>query len=72
MEVSLSVKSVQLDKEDVRALLQAIRDCEKATFPDKEIFISCVVPEMKVKDLMNIMASIRPPFAFRSMLKTTK
>jgi len=72
MEVSLSVKSVQLDKEDVRALLQAIRDCEEATFPDKEIFISCVVPEMNVEDLTNILASIRPPFAFRSMLKRTK
>jgi len=47
VKVKLSVRSDQLDKEDVRALLQAIRDCEKATFPDKEIYISCEVSPVR-------------------------
>jgi len=67
VEVKISVRSDQLDKEDVRALLQAIRDCERETFPDKEIFVSCEVPMMNREDLMNILDSIRPPFDFRSL-----
>ena len=72
MKVNVSVRSEQLNKEDVRALLQAIRDCEKANFPDKEIAITCVVPEMQVEDLTYVLESIKPPFAFRSMLKIKK
>jgi len=68
VEANLSVTSDQLNKEDVRALLQAIRDCENVNFPDKEIFISCEVPEMNVEDLRNILDSIRPPFDFRSLI----
>jgi len=68
VKVKLSVRSDQLDKEDVRALLQAIRDCERETFPYKEIYVSCEVPEMNRGDLKNILDSIRPPFEFRSLI----
>jgi len=64
VEVKISVRSDQLDKEDVRALLQAIRDCERATFPNKEIFISCEVPEMTEDDTTDILNSIRPPYRY--------
>jgi len=60
VKVNISVRSDQLDKEDVRALLQAIRDCERATFPEKQTYVSCVIPEMNKKDLKNILDSIRP------------
>jgi hypothetical protein len=40
MITNLSVKSKHLNAEDLRALLQAIRDCEMANFPDKEIHVS--------------------------------
>uniref|UniRef100_A0A6H1Z693 Uncharacterized protein n=1 Tax=viral metagenome TaxID=1070528 RepID=A0A6H1Z693_9ZZZZ len=64
MEVNLSVKSDQLNKEDLRALLQAIRDCEMATFPDKEIYVLCEVPEMTEDDTRDILTSIKPPYGY--------
>ena len=64
MKVNLSVKSDQLNKEDLRALLQAIRDCEMATFPDKEIYVLCEVPEMTEDDVTGILKSIKPPYDY--------
>jgi len=64
VEVNLSVKSDQLNKEDLRALLQAIRDCEMATFPDKEIYVLCEVPEMTEDDMTDILTSIKPPYGY--------
>lgn len=64
MKVNLSVKSDQLSKEDLRALLQAIRDCEKATFPDKEIYVSAEAPELSTDEMTEILTSIKPPYDY--------
>ena len=64
MKVNVSVKSDQLSKEDVRALLQAIRDCEMATFPDKEIHVSAEAPELSTDEMTEILTSIRPPYNY--------
>ncbi len=64
MKVNLSVKSNQLNKEDLRALLQAIRDCEVATFPDKEIYVSAEVPELSTDKMTEILVSIKPPYNY--------
>ena len=64
MKVNLSVKSDQLNKEDLRALLQAIRDCEMATFPDKEIYVSAEAPDMSESDMTDILTSIKPPYNY--------
>ena len=64
MKVNISVKSDQLNKEDLRALLQAIRDCEMATFPDKEIYVLCEVPEMTEDDTRDILTRIKPPYGY--------
>ena len=64
MKVNLSVKSDQLDKEDLRALLQAIRDCEMATFPDKEIYVSVEAPELSTDEMTEILTSIKPPYNY--------
>jgi len=64
VKVNISVKSDQLNKEDLRALLQAIRDCEMATFPDKEIYVLCEVPEMTEDDTRDILTSIKPPYDY--------
>jgi len=62
MKTTIPLQSDQLNKEDVRALLQAIRLCEMATFPDKEIYVRIEVPELSVGDMTEIVKSIKPPF----------
>ncbi|MBA7670191.1 hypothetical protein ES703_78336 [subsurface metagenome] len=64
MKVNLSVKSDQLNKEDLRALLQAIRDCEMATFPDKEIYVAAEAPELSTDEMTEILTSIKPPYNY--------
>jgi hypothetical protein len=48
----------------VRALLQAIRLFEMATFPDKEIRILVDVPELKTSEVNEILKSIKPGFKY--------
>jgi len=62
MKVKLSLTSDQLDKEDIRALLQAIRSCEMATFPEKEIYIMVEVPDLSEDETGEIFRSIKPPY----------
>ncbi|GAI27216.1 unnamed protein product [marine sediment metagenome] len=64
MKINLSVKSDQLNKEDLRALLQAIRDCEMATFPDKEVYVSAEAPELSTDEMTEILTSIKPPYTY--------
>jgi len=64
MKVNFSIKSDQLNKEDIRALLQAIRDCEMATFPEKEIYVSVEAPDMTSEDMTDILTSIKPPYSY--------
>lgn len=62
MKVKVSLTSDQLDKEDLRALLQAIRACEMATFPDKEISIMVEAPDLSMDEMGEILRSIKPPY----------
>jgi len=62
MKVNLSIQSDQLNKEDLCALLQAIRDCEMATFPDKWIYVSAEAPELSADEMTEILMSIKPPY----------
>jgi len=64
MRTNILIKSEELNKEDLRALLQAIRDCETATFPQKHIYISVDAPDMTTEDMKDILTRIKPPFAY--------
>ena len=64
MKVNMSIKTDQLDKEDIRALLQAIRNCEMSTFPEKEIYVSVEAPDMTSEDMTDILMSINPPYDY--------
>jgi len=70
VKIKLTVESQQLDKEELRHLIQAIRDCEQSSFPDKEIFIWVEAPELSAAEASNILASIKP--AYRSGVITIK
>jgi hypothetical protein len=68
MEVKLTIESKQLSKEELRALIQAIRDCEQKSFPDKEIFIWIDAPELSSEDAAEILDSIKPPYKYGTTL----
>ncbi len=60
--VKLTIESQQLTREELRTLIQAIRTCEQASFPDKEIFMLIEVPELSKEECHEILASIKPPY----------
>lgn len=64
MKVKITIESQQLNKGHLRELLQAIRLCERATFPDKEISIWVEVPELSAKESEEILTSIKPPYKY--------
>jgi len=64
MEVKVTIQSKQLSKEELRALIQSIRDCEVKSFPDKEISIRVKVPELSEAECTEILTSIKPPYKY--------
>lgn len=64
MNIKVSVKSKQLDKEELRLLIQGIRTCEQTSFPEKEISIWIEVPELTQAECEEILASIKPPYKY--------
>ena len=62
MHSIITIRSSQLDKDDLGKLLQSLRDCEQANFPDKVISIIIEVPEMPSKESLKILNEIKPAF----------
>lgn len=64
MKVKLIFQSEQLTKEELRCLIQSIRDCEQKSFPDKEISIWIEAPELTNAECSEILTSIKPPYKY--------
>lgn len=64
MKSKFILESDELNKEDLSALLQAVRDCEMKNFPDKAISVTLYVPELSKDDTEDILTSIKPPYKF--------
>jgi len=62
MQVTITIQSKELSKEELQQLIQSIRDCELKAFPDKEIFLWVEVPELTAAECAEILASIKPPY----------
>lgn len=62
MKMNVVVYSEELAKEDIRLLLQSIRDCEQKSFPDKTIAVAVFVPELSMEEVTVILSQIKPPF----------
>jgi|GEM_PF-1534207 hypothetical protein len=60
--MNIIVYSEELSREDIQALLQAIRDCEQKNFPDKAIGIFAVIPFLNSAECTEVLKSIKPPF----------
>ncbi|GAH26775.1 unnamed protein product [marine sediment metagenome] len=70
IRVKVTIQSNQLSKEDLQLLIQAIRDCEQKSFPDREIYIWIDVPELATAEATEILTSIKPPYNERIILTT--
>ena len=64
MEVKVTIQSKALSKEEVRLLIQSIRDCEIKYFPNKEISIWIEMPELTTAECTEILTSIKPPYKY--------
>lgn len=64
MKIKLTIKSDELDKDDLRALLQAIRTIEQTAFKEKKIYVSCEAPDMPTKDMAEVLSKIDPPYDY--------
>jgi len=64
MRVKVSVQSEQLSKDSLRALLQAIRDCEQRFFKDKEIWVFAEAPELTSEEMTEVLTSVRPLYEY--------
>jgi len=62
MKMNVVVYSEDLTKDDLRLLLQSIRDCEQTSFPDKTIVVAVFVPELSTQEVTEILSQMKPPF----------
>ncbi len=64
MKTTITIKSDELDKDELRVILQAIRAVEQRAFPEKKIYISVEAPELSSDDMTEILTSIKPPYDY--------
>jgi hypothetical protein len=64
LKTNIILYSEELTKEDLRLLLQAIRDCEQSSFPEKFIGIFVSADDLTTAECEETVASIRPPFQY--------
>jgi hypothetical protein len=60
--MNVVIYSEDLTKDDLRLLLQSIRDCEQNSFPDKTIVVAVFVPELSTQEITEILSQMKPPF----------
>lgn len=64
MKTNILLWSQELTREDLRLLLQAIRDSEQTNFPEKFIGIFVSVDDLTTAECEEIIGSIKPPFKY--------
>ena len=62
MNIKLTIQSQQLTKEELRLLIQSIRDYQQKSFPDKEMLIWIEALELSASETKEILAGIKPPY----------
>ena len=64
MRVKVTIQSSEFSKDDLRALLQAIRDCEQRFFKEKQIWVRVDVPDLSSTEMTEVLTSISPPYEY--------
>jgi hypothetical protein len=62
MKISVFICGEGFTGEDLRLLLQGIRDQEQKFFPVKEIFMAAYADELTTDEMAGILSSLKPPF----------
>lgn len=55
--------SGQFNRDELEAILQAIRDCEQRTFPTKTVHIGVDAPELSLDEVKAVLEAIKPAFS---------
>lgn len=66
---TMTVTGNRFTMDELQALLQAVRDCEQKVFPDKEIGIWVLVPQLTEEQCSQLLQRIKPPFKFGARYK---
>jgi len=61
-DAQIIIRGRELSTDDLKKLLQAIRDCEQESFPDKKLHMFISLPYLTAAEGADILRSIRPPF----------
>ncbi len=62
MKISVFICGEDFTREDLRLLLQGIRDQEQKFSQDKEMFMAVSAPELTAQEMVEILSSLKPPF----------
>lgn len=71
MNTKILIDSDHLSKADLRVLLQVIRTAEQQVFPEKEISIFVMAPELKTQEMIELLGSINPPLRYGPVVFST-
>jgi len=64
MRVKVTIQSKELTRDDLRALLQAVRDCEQRFFKEKQIWVRVDAPDLSRTEMTEVLTSISPPYEY--------
>lgn len=64
IRVKVTIQSDELSKDDLRALLQAIRDCEQRFFKEKRIWVRVDAPDLGSSEMNEVLTSVNPPYEY--------
>ncbi len=64
MRIKVTIQSDEISKDDLRALLQAIRDCEQRFFKEKRIWVRVDAPDLSSAEMTEMLTSINPPYEY--------
>ena len=62
METTICIQSKDLAREELRLLIQSIRDREQKSFPEKEIFILIYAPDLNTTEVSEMLGKIHPGY----------
>ena len=62
MKISIVIRGEDFAGEDLRLLLQGIRDADQKFSPEKQIFMVVSAPELTAQECVEILSSLKPPF----------
>jgi len=64
LETKILIESRQLSKEELRVILQVIRTTEQKIFPEKELSIVVMAPDLTTQEMLELLDSINPPLRY--------